>query len=941
MKKYTVPSRDFQKREYFMVEADTSIEEVRKEHPSWKYEYLDRAVGKYHVFSLPKQHEEVSLLRRMAKEGRLEKRDGQKTLRAVYMLPEKKLERRAPVPEEYWEEESEENEEGSGEKEEEEEESDIERKEEEEEESDIQNNNLDSKKRKRTNVYKAHEMKEIGNGKKRIRNPEKSTKNKSTQHRNSQVKAHFPRKVTDSSQLVIEKARAEFGIDDPQFSHQWHIVNSEFPGEDVDVLPVWRQNITGKGVVTAIIDDGLDFENPDLEGTFCAEGSWDYNDNTALPRPRLQDDYHGTRCAGEIAATLGNGFCGVGVAYGSKVSGVRILSGSLTAEDEAAAMVHALDVNDIYSCSWGPPDNGRAMDVPDKIVREAILKGVQEGRGGKGALYVFASGNGALHKDSCNFDGYTNSIYSITVTAIDHRGLHPGYAESCAAVMVSTYSSGSGEHIATTDFKEGCSARHGGTSAAAPLAAGLYALVLEANPALTWRDVQQLTVLAAVQVHADDPDWHESAIPGRKYSYTYGWGKLDAAKIVHMARTDYQLLKPQAWYYTPYLHLGSGGEDGAGDATDDGTGEGTDDGTAPLVTSTQQSSPSGDAQPWPDGSLIYSSAYDVADGEIGRANLDHVEQITVTVDISASKRGAVYIRLVSPHGIVSRLAQQRPHDNDESGFNNWTFSSVAHWGEKPAGTWTIQVINTEPDKQKVAFHGWQLRLFGECIDPSRATKFDMDRDYSEEDLDSAVSAISQSGPATVSAISSATPTSSTLPSASSTTALLASSMPSSSTHDNSEAQSHLLPKDHVDIYFLALLLIGFAVCMWMLKCRKKPGRARQRDEYEFEIINPDEEDSDFDHNSHFQRSVDLSEAGSGDLQTPAAKSANDVHPEGENSTQLTAESQSNVQNFGNSYAEDNQSAFDTAEEERERLFNTSNGDDLRGVSDDEAGELLK
>ena len=110
----------------------------------------------------------------------------------------------------------------------------------------------------------------------------------------------------------------------------------------------------------------------------------------------------------------------------------------------------------------------------------------------------------------------------------------------------------------------------------------------------------------------------------------------------------------------------------------------------------------------------------------------------------------------------------------------------------------------------------------------------------------------------------------------------------------------------------------------MLKCRKKPGRARQRDEYEFEIINPDEEDSDFDHNSHFQPSIDSSEDISG---SPAAKNA-DAH----NENAETAHDEL----FNNSYAQDHQSAFNTEEEERERLFNTSNAEDPFRVSDDDS-----
>jgi kexin len=177
-----------------------------------------------------------------------------------------------------------------------------------------------------------------------------------------------------------------------------------------------------------------------------AEGSWDYNDHVPLPLPRLSDDQHGTRCAGEIAAVK-NDVCGVGVAYDSKVAGIRILSGQITDADEAAALNYGFDKTSIYSCSWGPPDDGRSMEAPSNLIEKAVLNGIQNGRGGKGSIFVFASGNGAGSGDQCNFDGYTNSIYSVTVAAVDVKGHHPYYSEACAANMIVAYSSGGGNNI--------------------------------------------------------------------------------------------------------------------------------------------------------------------------------------------------------------------------------------------------------------------------------------------------------------------------------------------------------------------------------------------------------------------------------------------------------------------------------------------------------------
>lgn len=235
-------------------------------------------------------------------------------------------------------------------------------------------------------------------------------------------------------------------IKDPIFKEQWHLINTVQPGHDINVTGLWLEGITGANATVAIIDDGLDMNSNDLKENYFAKGSWDFNDHQAAPVPKLSDDRHGTRCAGEVAAVR-NDVCGIGAAYNARVAGIRILSKPISDADEADAMVFGNQENQIYSCSWGPRDDGRSMEAPGILIRRAILKGIQEGRGGLGSIYVFASGNGAASGDNCNFDGYTNSIYSITVGAVDRAGHHPYYSELCSAQLVVTYSSGGGDSI--------------------------------------------------------------------------------------------------------------------------------------------------------------------------------------------------------------------------------------------------------------------------------------------------------------------------------------------------------------------------------------------------------------------------------------------------------------------------------------------------------------
>jgi kexin len=249
-----------------------------------------------------------------------------------------------------------------------------------------------------------------------------------------------------------ETIMKQLDIKDPIFKEQWHLLNPLQPGHDVNVTGLWLEGITGKNVTVAVVDDGLDMNSDDLKPNYFAEGSWDFNDNDAEPAPVLDDDRHGTRCAGEVAAAR-NDVCGVGVAYDSKVAGLRILSKLISDADEAEALMYKYDDNHIYSCSWGPADDGQTMEAPDVVIRRAMLKAIQKGRSGKGSIYVFASGNGAGQGDNCNFDGYTNSIYSITVGAVDRTGLHPYYSEECSAQLVVTYSSGSGDAIVGSFFQ--------------------------------------------------------------------------------------------------------------------------------------------------------------------------------------------------------------------------------------------------------------------------------------------------------------------------------------------------------------------------------------------------------------------------------------------------------------------------------------------------------
>ena len=57
-----------------------------------------------------------------------------------------------------------------------------------------------------------------------------------------------------------------------------------------------------------------------------------------------------------------------------------------------------------------------------------------------GAIYTFASGNGGQTGDSCAYNGYVNSIYTIAINGLNMDGSLPSYSEECPGIMATAYS---------------------------------------------------------------------------------------------------------------------------------------------------------------------------------------------------------------------------------------------------------------------------------------------------------------------------------------------------------------------------------------------------------------------------------------------------------------------------------------------------------------------
>ncbi|KAJ3289706.1 pheromone processing endoprotease [Rhizoclosmatium sp. JEL0117] len=483
----------------------------------------------------------------------------------------------------------------------------------------------------------------------------------------------------------IKALRQQYKINDPQFGYQWHILNEGAGqvGHDHNIKAAWDQGVFGKGSTVCIVDDGFYHEGNDLAANYVAEASYDFIEH----RAEVGAGGHGTSCGGEIAAVK-NDVCGVGIAYEAKLSAIRLISNSTETNspgpipaDEAAGLNFKYQQNQIYSCSWGPDDDGKTLDGPSVLVQEALKNGVTNGRGGLGSIYVFASGNGGNSGDSCGFDGYQNSIYTISVGALDRFDNHPKYGETCSAKLITMYSGGDDSEekgIATTYWSasgsgDQCTRSFDGTSAAAPLASGIFALVNSIRPDLTWRDYQHLSVNSAVVVNPKHPSWFKTAA-GRMYSTSFGYGKLDAARILELAKT---------WKSVGNSTL----------ATIDAGVKTPADGAIPQGKDLRIS-------------------FTVTDADKKKAGLLGLEHVTVTVSVEHQRRGDLSFDLISPKGIVSNLATGRPLDNDSTGFDGWQFMSVAHWDEDVVGEWTVVVYDREHPEATGRVKSVSMQFYG-------------------------------------------------------------------------------------------------------------------------------------------------------------------------------------------------------------------------------------
>jgi subtilisin family serine protease len=382
-----------------------------------------------------------------------------------------------------------------------------------------------------------------------------------------------------TGELLLEVANACAGLDEVLFATpnfvsqyrrglappaaQWHLDNrgkqaGQRKGEDVDALGAWTLTRGSRAIVVAVLDDGVDLEHPLLKRNLWRNPSKSARDKRGRdfflpdddpdhfnPRPKkfrfpfdemAGNDIHGTCCAGVVAAT---GKAAYGIAPGSRVLAVKIFHADEFAADErvADAMRYAATRADVLSCSWS---GGASADV------QLALEDVKRlGRRGRGSAVFCATGNEseAGHEAPVGFPASDKNAIGVGAST-DQAELAP-YSNVGREVDLVAPSSGGVLDIFTTDvslagrgFNVGradkggrdglCTNDFGGTSSATPLAAGVAALVLSANPKLASDEVRGILRATADKI-GDGYD-------AKGVSTRFGYGRVNAARAVAEAK---------------------------------------------------------------------------------------------------------------------------------------------------------------------------------------------------------------------------------------------------------------------------------------------------------------------------------------------------------------------------------------------------------------------
>ena len=516
-------------------------------------------------------------------------------------------------------------------------------------------------------------------------------------------------------------------------------------GEDLGMSTALDQGPTGTGVQVAVVDTGLETCHPDLSDNVEAGASYNFNTRTNSRtgamfwahsvesdpfNPATLGD-HGTSVAGIIAASANNGIGGRGVAPSARLRGYNYLNAQFTSSahfDSLGASDQNPDSSDthIFNMSYGTlgRESNAGLDL-----RAVLRNGVTNLRSGRGAVYVKAAGNAFnacssivrydagtdyyVNREigcvSSNGDPTNNLPYVLAIGGFSANGKRSSYSSSGANLWVSAPAGQYGREnpaIITTDQMEsdrGYDASRGvglsvganenphgdyvstfsGTSSAAPNTSGAIALLLEAAPELTWRDVKYILAKTARQIDPDIPPV-QIAFGGEAAILRHGW-----------------ITNAAGYHFHNWYGFGAVAVDEAlalaGTHTPDSLGAFTE------TESFQQT----ESASIPDNNGL---------GVTQSINIDelsesaNIESVRLHISVTHPFTNDLGVYLISPSGTESIL---NPVFNEILVGNedlDWNLLSNAFYGESPQGEWKLKVIDAAPGDSGT-LDSWSLKFY--------------------------------------------------------------------------------------------------------------------------------------------------------------------------------------------------------------------------------------
>jgi len=353
-------------------------------------------------------------------------------------------------------------------------------------------------------------------------------------------------------QIKSPISRIDFKTSQDLIAKQWYLENNGINGLkencDINAKEAWQIS-KGEGVLVAVIDTGFDLGHPDIN--YFNSGYDVLNHVSNASAPNFSSENHATAVAGLISAK-DNGFGVTGVAPASKIIPIRMISddGYVEVSNIIEAHYKAVEMGArIISNSWGSYDpslpNGSEFELTDleKEMYEDIYK---NSHGGKGTLIIFSSGNNSS-ADLYNAPEARNP-YTLSVGATDSTDQRVSFSNYGTELDLVAPGGGS-RGIYTTDrgdikifqksqqkkyiqgYQKGDYTRNfSGTSASAPIVAGVAALALGVNLDLSADELKKILINSVnknlhPRYNFDESGWNKEV----------GYGRIDARQAVEQA----------------------------------------------------------------------------------------------------------------------------------------------------------------------------------------------------------------------------------------------------------------------------------------------------------------------------------------------------------------------------------------------------------------------